>query len=267
MIPGDRRIVPGIRLERLRSTPVWTPALPSRFIKPASAPAAVVGRIKFAGGVAISNTNTLDAFNALSAQGRPSTFGSATTAGMYTHRREHTVAGFHPPGGLAVGGEDSVGPNKPEGGARGLSFKLWSEGRGNEGGRSGGGGGGAPMATTTNRRENGEDDQSSLGTLVGEACRATSCNAGHFTASTSPALASFDGKDGAGVTVKTKVAAPTSDFGVTAAVSQLGVGTGGVGSKMSDAASAVAAFIETDRPVDRLSCTLVQLSTRCVCAD
>lgn len=272
MNPGDDPIVPDIRLERLRSTPVWVPALPSRSIKPASAPAAVVERAKFTSGGAVGNTISLNAFNALSAEGRPSTFGSATTACIYTHRRREDKAAIsHQPGRLAVGGRDNVGENTLEGGAAaaGLSFKLWSEGRGGCGGI--GGVGGAVTMTTANRGKNDEDDQSSLGTLVGETCHVPSCNAGHFTVSPSPPLVSFEGKGGVGVTIKNAVAAPTSDFGVTTAVRQMGggsVGVGGVGSEALVVASAGApALLGPDRPVGRLSCALIQLSTRCVCAD
>lgn len=159
-----------------------------------------------------------------------------------------------------------MGSNTLEAAAR-LSFKQWSEGHGTGGCSGMDGGDGALTMTAANRGSNGEDDQSSLGTLVGERC----CNAGDFNAASSPALASFEGKGGAGITVKTAAAAPTSDFGVTVAARQRGggvVGAGGVGSEASVATSAAApAFIEPDRPLGRLSCTLVQLSTRCVRAD
>ena len=159
-----------------------------------------------------------------------------------------------------------MGSNTLEAAAR-LSFKQWSEGHGTGGCSGMDGGDGALTTTAANRGSNGEDDQSSLGTLVGERC----CNAGDFNASSSPAFASFEGKGGAGITVKTAAAAPTSDFGVTVAARQRGggfVGAGGVGSEASVATSAAApAFIEPDRPLGRLSCTLVQLSTRCVRTD
>lgn len=156
-------------------------------------------------------------------------------------------------------------PLEGEAAAARLSFKLWSEGHGRGGCRGNGGDDGALTVTTATRGNNGEDDQSR--TLVGERC----CNAGDFTASSFPAFVSFEGKGGAGVTVETAAAAPTSDFGVTATARQLEggiVGEGGVGSEASVATSAIApAFIEPDRPVGRLSCTLVQLSTRYACAD
>lgn len=278
MRPGDDLIVvPDIRLERLRRSPVWAPTLPSRSIKPVSAPAAVVGRAGFTGGGDINNTITLNAFSALSAEGRPSTFGSAMTAFAYTHRREDKAARFYQPGRLAAGGRDGIGTNTLEGGpptAAGLSFRLWSEGRGTGDGSGigggGGGGGGALTMTTANHGNNDEGDQSRLGGLVGGTCHLTSRYADHFAAPSPPALASFEEKGGAGVTVKTAVA-PTSDFGVTLATRQRSggsVGPGGVESDVSVAASAVApALLEPDRPVGRLSCTLVQLSTRYACAD
>eukprot|EP00752_Nemacystus_decipiens_P004479 g4091.t1 len=75
-------------------------------------------------------------------------------------------------------------------------------------------------------------------------------------------------RGGAVVTVETTAAAPTSDFGVTAVATRLGGGVlraGSVGRKASVATSAAApALTEPDRPVGRLSYTLVQLSTRAV---
>lgn len=258
MNPGDDSIAPGIRLERLRNTPVWAPALPSRFTKPASAPAAVVGSARSAGGGATRNTNALNAFSALSAEGRPSTFGSATTAFMYTHRREGKAATLYQPGKLAVGGRDNVGANALEG-AAGLSFKLWSKGRGT-GAYSGiGGGNSASTMTTANRENNDKGDQSSLGAMVSD-------TSGHFAASSSPAFTSVEEKGGTRITITTAAAAPTSDFGVTAAARQLGGGRLGPGVG-SEASVAVSAVTPPDRPVGRLSYTLVQLSTRCVCAD
>ena len=186
---------------------------------------------------------------------------------MYTHRREEKAAGLDRPGRLAERGRDNVGAKALEEAAEaaaGLSFKLWSEARGAGGCHGVGVGDGALVP---NHLSSEEDDQSSLSTLVGH----TYCSAGHGVASSSPAFALFEGKSGTGITVKTAAAAPTSDFGVTAAVRQLGggiVGAGAEGSEVSVAASGVApALVEPDRPVRRPSCTLVQLSTRCVCLD
>lgn len=269
MNPGDDPLVPDIRLARLRNTPVWAPILPSRSTTPASAPAAVAGSARSTSGGAIRNTNALNALNTLSAEGRPSTFGSATAPLIYTHRREDKAALCNRPGGLPAGGRENVGANTLEGAAAasaGLSPKLWSEGRGAAGYSGVGGGDGALTMTTANRGNSEHDDHNSLGTLVSETC----CIAGRCAASSSPAVVSFEGKCGAGAAVKTATAAPTSDFGVTAAVRHLGgghVGAGGVKSEASIAASAVApARLEPDRRVGRLSCTLVQLSTRCVCS-
>lgn len=270
MNPADNPIVLDTRLERLRNTPVWAPTLPSRSTKPASAPVAVAGRVRSTGG-AISNADALNPFNALSTEGRPSTFGSATTSFMYMHRREDKAVGFHQPDRQAVGGRHKIGANALEGAATaGFSFKLWSDGRGtNDVAVTGGGD--AAQTMTANNGNFDEDDQSSLGTLVGKACNVTTCHRDHFASSSSLALSSFEKKGGVGVTVKTAVAAPTSDFGITAAVRHLGggsVGPGGVGSEASFVASAVApALVEPDRPVGRLLCTLVQLSTRCACVD
>ena len=245
------------RLERLRNTPVWIPLLPARSAKPASAPAAVAGKARLtSGGATITN-------NTLSAEGRPSTYGPATKAFTYKHHRADKTASLHQPGrleALGVGGASTI----TFGGASALSFKAWSENpgmrtsvrKGTWDGRCVCVGGDAAATTTANRGNNVQNDQSSIGTLLGDRCYTPSGVATRGPDSSSPTSALVEGKRVAGAAIA--VAAPASDFGVTTAMSHLGMGSGG-GSMASAAAPAPLALARSDR---RLLYALVQLSTR-----
>lgn len=251
---------PTIRLERLRNTPVWTPSLPVRSAKPASAPAVVASKERLTRGGTTISANTL------SAEGRPSTVGPETKAYLYKHRRADKAATFHQPGkleALGVGGARTI----TLGGESALSFKLWSESpvvrtpvRKDAGGGSffAVGEDAAAIATVT-RGSNIENDQSSVGTLVGDTCYTPSGGATRGPVLTPSASALIERKRGAGTAGA--VVAPASDFGVTTAMSRLGTGSCG-GSVGSAANPAPAPLAPQTLPGGRLLYALVQLSTR-----
>ncbi|CAN0309387.1 unnamed protein product, partial [Pylaiella littoralis] len=241
---------PSKRLERLQNTPVWTPTLPPRSMKPVSAPAAASSR--FAGVGALTGfMNTSNALDTVFAMGRPSTFGPTTTMATtttptacmyYIHPpvkeesarvnnlevadRPQRVAG---PGGVAGANTVLSGGGGAPTPAPVSSFKLWSRSHGKitalEDTIGGGGGGGNAMVSMAKISD--DDDGYRRGKLVG----------------------------GLGV-VEVVAAPPMSDGGISTA--SLGCESGGAkrGNEVSTLERAL------DLPGERLSCTLVQLSTR-----
>lgn len=252
------RLPPTIRLERLRNTPVWTPFLPARSAKPASAPAVEASKERLTGGGTTISVKTL------SGEGRPSTSAPATKAYLYKHHRADK-ASFHRPGrleALGVGGARTI----TLGGGSALSFKLWSESpvvwtpvRNAGGGRFVGVGDDSAATATATRGNNVEKDQSSIGNVIGDTCYTPSGGAIRGPALTPPASALVERERAAGTTGA--VVAPASDFGVTTAVSRLGTGSCG-GSVGSAANTTPAPLAPQTRPGGRLLYALVQLSTR-----
>lgn len=233
------------RLERLRNTTIWTPSLPSRSTKPASAPSTVVR--SFASGCTMRNTGTIATMkattetpgNALSVELKTLTLRPATTPYVHHASKAHVA---RPTGGISAGDEALCGKPTLWGGWGSPSSKIGGTGNGVVAKGSGGAHGG----TST------RGDKLAEGAHVG-------CH-DHRT--------SRAGQGGAVIAVAdapvTVAVAPMSDFGVTVA----SLGRGGrrepdSGSEMSLPPSAAALL--PDQPHQApLSCTLVQLSTRCV---
>ncbi|CAM9661387.1 unnamed protein product, partial [Ectocarpus fasciculatus] len=231
------------RFERLRNTTIWAPSLPSRSTKPASAPSTVAR--SFASGCTIRNTGTIAKIKAtpdtpgitLSVEHKPSTFRPATTP--YIHPVGKAPVPY-PTGGIAAGDEAFGGKPTLWGGWGSPSSKIGGTGDGVVAKGSDGAHGGT--STPGNKLAEG-------------------AHVGFHDGRTSPA-----GQGGAVIAVAdapaTASVAPMSDLGVTIA-SQ---GRGGrrepdSGSEMS--LPPAAATLRPDHPhLARLSCTLVQLSTR-----
>ncbi|CAN0118377.1 unnamed protein product [Ectocarpus sp. 6 AP-2014] len=231
------------RLERLRNTTIWTPSLPSRSTKPASAPSAVAPR--FTSGCTMRNTGTIAQMkattdtpgNTLSVELKASTFRPATTPYVHHAGKAHVA---HPTGGIAA--RDEAFSGKPT---------LWG-GWGLPSSKSGGTGSVA-VAKGSDGAHGGAS--TSVKKLAGGA------HVGFHDRRTTPA-----GQGGAVIAVAdgpaTAAVAPMSDFGVT----NTSLGRGArrepdSGSEMS--LPPAAATLPPDQPhLARLSYTLVQLSTR-----
>ncbi|CAB1120453.1 unnamed protein product [Ectocarpus sp. CCAP 1310/34] len=231
------------RLERLRNTTIWTPSLPSRSTKPASAPSAVAR--SFASGCTMRNTGTIAQTkattdtpgNTLSLELKRSTSRPGLTPYVHHAGKAHVI---HPTGGKAAGDEAFGGKSTLWGGWGLPSSKIGGTGNGVV--AKGGDGAHGGTSTSGNKLAKG-------------------AHVGFHDRRTSPA-----GQGGAVIAVAdapvTAAVAPMSDFGVTN--TSLGRGD----RREPDSGSEIslppaAAILPPDQPhLARLSYTLVQLSTR-----
>lgn len=250
-------------------------------MKPVSAPAAASSR--FAGVGALTGfMNTSNALDTVFAMGRPSTFGPTTTMATtttptvcmyYIHPpvkeesarvnnlevadRPQRVAG---PGGVAGANTVLSGGGGAPTPAPVSSFKLWSRSDGKITALEdtiGGGGGGGGNAMVSMAKISDDDDGYRRGKLVGGTYNTMSGDNKLLFRADAVSPQPMADEKGLGV-VEVVAAPPMSDGGISTA--SLGCESGGAkrGNEVSTLERAL------DLPGERLSCTLVQLSTRCV---